>query len=467
MTQKGASPRIPSFEGGKSEKFVHRNGCEGLLADGGELSAAARVGFKQVQEHLFVHFPTLQELQMKAVVFHGIGDLRLEDVPEPKIQDPTDAIIRITSSAICGTDLHMVRGTFAGMEPGTIVGHEAVGVVEELGPMVRNFNAGDRVVVVSTIACGYCSYCRAGYFAQCDNANPKGARAGTAFFGGPGPTGPYQGLQAEKARIPFANVGMVKLPNEVTDDQAILISDIFPTGWFGADIAEIKDGDTVAVFGCGPVGQFAIASALLMNAGRVLAIDHHEDRLAMARQQGAEVIDFDREDPVETILALTGKVGVDRVIDAVGVDAEHAHHGPARQKADQQREEFEKEVEAVAPEQNAQGDLWKPGDAPSQALQWAIESVAKAGTVAIIGVYPPTMKSFPIGQAMNKNLTINMGNCNHRRYVPHLVELVRTGAIDPAAILTKCEPLGDVIEAYEAFDQRRAGWVKVELKPAA
>lgn len=404
---------------------------------------------------------------MKAVVFHGIGDIRLEDVPEPRIQDQTDAIVRITASAICGTDLHMVRGTFTGMQLGTIIGHEAVGVVEELGPLVRNFNIGDRVLVLSTIACGYCSYCRAGYFAQCDNANPKGKRAGTAFFGGPGPSGPYHGLQAEKARIPFANVGMLKLPDEVSDDQAILISDIFPTGWFGADMARIHQGHTVAVFGCGPVGQFTIASAMLMNAGRVIAIDHRDDRLAMARRQGAEIVNFDREEPIEAILSLTGGIGVDRAIDAVGVDAEHAHAGPAAEKAQEQKSLFEQEVKQVAPEQHPKGDLWRPGDGPSQALQWAVEAVAKAGTIAIIGVYPPTMKAFPIGEAMNKNLTLNMGNCHHRRYAPQLIELVRTGAIDPTAILTKAEPLQSVIEAYEAFDRREPGWIKVELKPAA
>jgi threonine dehydrogenase-like Zn-dependent dehydrogenase len=401
---------------------------------------------------------------MKAIVFHGIGDIRLNDVADPKIEEPTDAVIRITASAICGTDLHMIHGTFAGMEKGTILGHEAVGVVEELGPMVRNFDVGDRVVIVSTIACGYCSYCRAGYYAQCDNANPGGKRAGTAFFGGPGPTGPFHGLQAEKARIPYANVGMVKLPDEVSDDQAILLSDIFPTGWFGADIAEIEDGDTVAVFGCGPVGQFAIASAKLMGAGRVIAVDHRDDRLAMARRQGAEVVNFDKEDPVQTIVQMTGGVGVDRVIDAVGVDSEHAHHGPAHDHS--KDKQFAQEVEEIAPEQNVQGGLWKPGDAPSQALQWAVEALAKAGTLSIIGVYPPTMNTFPIGQAMNKNLTINMGNCNHRRYVPHLVELVRTGAIDPIQILTQVEPLTDALEAYKAFDQRQPGWVKVELQPA-
>lgn len=404
---------------------------------------------------------------MKAVVFHGIGDIRFEDVPEPRIQDPTDAIIKVTASAICGTDLHMVRGTLSGMKPGTIIGHEAVGIVEQLGPLVRNFNVGDRVVVLSTIACGYCSYCRAGYFAQCDNANPKGKRAGTAFFGGPGPTGPYHGLQAEKARIPFANVGMVKLPDEVSDDQAILISDIFPTGWFGAEMAEIDNGHTVAVFGCGPVGQFTIASAMLMNAGRVIAVDHRDDRLEMARRQGAEIVNFDKEDPIEAILSLTGGIGVDRAIDAVGVDAEHAHAGPAAQKAQEQKSLFEQELKQVAPEQHPKGDLWRPGDGPSQALQWAVAAVAKAGTIAIIGVYPPSMNFFPIGEAMNKNLRLNMGNCHHRRYALQLVELVRTGAIDPTAVLTKAEPLQSVIEAYEAFDRRKPGWVKVELQPAA
>jgi threonine dehydrogenase-like Zn-dependent dehydrogenase len=403
---------------------------------------------------------------MKAVVFHAVGDLRLDEVPEPRIVEPTDAIIRVTAAAICGTDLHMVRGTMTGMEPGTILGHEAVGIVEELGPMVRNFDRGDRVVVLSTIACGYCSYCRAGYFAQCDNANPGGKRAGTAFFGGPGSTGPFHGLQAEKARIPFANITMVKLPEEVSDDQAILISDIFPTGWFGADNAEIRAGNTVAVFGCGPVGQFAIASAKLMSAGRIIAVDHREDRLALARRQGAECINFDREDPVKTILEMTGGIGADRVIDAVGVDSEHAHGGAAAEEAGKHEAEFRKEVQSVAPEQDAQGELWKPGDAPSQTLRWCVAAAAKAGTVSIIGVYPPAMNSFPIGEAMNKNLRINMGNCNHRRYAPHLVELVRTGAIDPTETLTKVMPIENAIEAYEHFDQRDTGWTKVELKAA-
>lgn len=402
---------------------------------------------------------------MKAVVFHGIGDIRLDDVAEPKIQEPTDAIIRLTASAICGTDLHMIRGTFSGMKPGTILGHEGVGVIEEIGPNVRNLKVGDRVVVPSTIGCGYCSYCRSGYYAQCDNANPNGMQAGTAFFGGPEASGSFEGLQAEYARIPYANVGLVKLPAEVDDDRAIMISDIFPTAYFGAEIAEITPGDTVAIFGCGPVGQFAIASAQLLGAGRILAIDTIASRLEMARAQGAEVIDFNQEDPVEVIHSLTGGIGVDRAIDAVGVDATRPHSGPAAQQAEQQAQQFQQELQQIAPETNPQGDNWHPGDAPSQALTWAVQGLAKAGTLSIIGVYPPTHRFFPIGMAMNKNLTINMGNCNHRKYIPMLVEMVRNGSIDPKQILTQVEPLTSVIDAYKAFDQRQPGWVKVELVP--
>jgi threonine dehydrogenase-like Zn-dependent dehydrogenase len=404
---------------------------------------------------------------MKAVVFHGIGDIRLEEVPDPKIEESTDAIVRLTASAICGTDLHFIRGTFSGMQPGTILGHEGVGIIEELGADVRNLSIGDRVVIPSTIACGYCSYCRAGYYAQCDNANPNGKTAGTAFFGGPPAAGSFNGLQAEKARIPFANVGLVKLPPQVSDEQAILLSDIFPTAYFGAELAEIKDGDTVAVFGCGPVGQFAIASAKLMGAGRIFAVDCEPSRLEMARRQGAEVINFDKEHPVETIRRLTGDIGVDRAIDAVGVDAMTAHEGPAADEAAQNKEQFDKQQSQIAPETNPQGENWIPGDAPSQALMWALETLCKAGTLSIIGVYPPEMQNFPIGKAMNKNLTVKMGNCNHRKYIPMLVDMVKAGEIDPVSVLTQIEPMTNVIDAYKAFDTRKPGWIKVELKPEA
>lgn len=402
---------------------------------------------------------------MKAVVFHDVGDIRLEQVPEPQIENGYDAIVRLTSSAICGTDLHFVRGTVAGMVPGTILGHEGVGVVEEIGDKVRNLQVGDRVVIPSTIACGSCSYCRAGYFAQCDNANPNGKDAGTAFFGGPKESGPFPGLQAEYARIPYANVGLVKLPDEVSDDQAILISDVFPTGYFGADIAKIHDGSVVVVFGCGPVGQFAVASAKLMGAGRVLAVDTIASRLEMARKQGAEVIDFGAENPVEIIRELTGGIGADRVIDAVGVDAVYPQDGPAHNK--EKVAEFKKEVQEIAPKTNPQGRNWWPGAGPSQALEWAVESLAKAGGLSVIGVYPEKMHMFPLGAAMNKNLTLKMGNCNHRKYIPKLIELVRIGAIDPSEILTQNQPLASAVEAYKSFDRREPGWVKVKLQPAA
>lgn len=402
---------------------------------------------------------------MRAVVFHGIGDIRLDKVADPKLRDKTDAIVRLTSSAICGTDLHMIRGTMPGMKSGTILGHEGVGVIEELGRDVRNFKVGDRVVVPSTIACGYCSYCRAGYYAQCDHANPNGPAAGTAFFGGPAQTGPFHGLQAELARVPFAAVNLVKLPREVDDDQAILLSDIFPTAYFGAELAEVTPGDTVAVFGCGPVGQFSIVSAKLLGAGRIFAVDRVASRLAMAAELGAEVINFDEESPVDAIKRLTGGIGVDRVIDAVGVDAEHPHHGPARKDAAKHAEQHAREVHEVAPKTNPDGESWRPGDAPSQALEWSVDALAKAGTLGIIGVYPEAARFFPIGKAMNKNLTIKTGNCNHRKYIPKLVDLVRSGAVDPRTVLTQQQPLTDVIAAYKAFDQRVEGWIKVELRP--
>jgi threonine dehydrogenase-like Zn-dependent dehydrogenase len=397
---------------------------------------------------------------VKAVTWHGVGDIRFGEVSDPKIEAPTDAIVRITTSAICGTDLHFVRGTMPGLEPGVVLGHEAVGEVVEVGPGVRNFAAGDRVIVPSTIACGYCSYCRAGYFAQCDNANPGGKRAGTAFFGGPKEAGGFNGLQAEYARIPFANVGLVPLPADVSDEQAIMLSDIWPTAWFGGRLAEITPGDTVAVFGCGPVGQFAILSAYLQGAGRVIAVDGLEDRLAMARAQHAEVVSFNAEDPVQAILDLTGGVGVDRVIDAVGVDAERPAEGPAAEQADQQAEEFDRERAQVAPETDP---AWAPGDAPSLAAQWAVQAVAKAGTVGVIGVYPQTVTSYPFGQAMMKNLTVKAGNCHHRKYIPELLNLVVSGTVDPAQLLTRREPVTDVLAAYREFQDRNPGWLKVAL----
>ncbi len=403
---------------------------------------------------------------MKAVVWHGVGDIRLDEVPDPTIRDPYDAIVRITTSAICGTDLHFVRGDMTGMSEGRILGHECVGVVEEVGRGVRNLRPGTRVVVGSTVGCGACSYCRAGVYSQCDNANPNGQTAGTAFFGGPDAAGGLDGMQAEYVRVPFAHVGAIPLPDEIDDDQAIMLSDIYPTAWFGAKAAEVSPGDTVAVFGAGPVGQFAVLSAFQQGAGRVFVVDQVASRLDQARRLGGEAIDFGSEDVVEVLRELTNGAGPDRVIDAVGVEAQRPETGPGADVSDEQRAEDAAEVRENAPETNAHDGLWVPGDAPTQAARWYVEAVAKAGTIGIIGVFPPTMNHFPIGQAMNKNLTIKMGNCPHRRYIPELVEMVRTGAVDPFTVLTQSEPVVGAIEAYETFDRREPGWTKVALETA-
>jgi threonine dehydrogenase-like Zn-dependent dehydrogenase len=401
---------------------------------------------------------------MKAVVWHGIGDIRLDDVPEPVIRDPHDAVVRITTSAVCGTDLHFVRGTMRGMTPGRILGHEAVGVVEAVGRGVRNFRPGDRVVIPSTVACGVCSYCRAGYYAQCDEANPGGRRAGTTFFGGPEAAGGLDGLQAEYARVPFAHVGLVPLPDTVDDAQAILLSDIFPTAWFGARLAEVGKGDTVVVLGAGPVGQCAISSARLQRAGRVIVVDGVADRLELARDQHAETVDFNAEDPVQTVLDLTGGIGADRVIDAVGVDAQQPAGGPGARALADQVEQFLHEREHVAPEQHPDAErTWVPGDAPSLALRWGVDMAAKAGSVGIVGVYPPQADHFPIGAAMQKNLTLKMGNCNHRRYVPELVSMTASGELDPSPLITRWSGTRDAVSAYRSFDRREQGWTKVVL----
>jgi threonine dehydrogenase-like Zn-dependent dehydrogenase len=403
---------------------------------------------------------------VKAVVWHGVGDIRLEEVPDPKILEPTDAVVKITRSAICGTDLHLVRGTIPGMVEGTILGHEAVGVVEAVGPAVRGFTPGDRVVVTSSIACGACSYCRAGYFAQCDTANPNGPSAGTCFFGGPEATGPVDGLQAEYARVPYAMTSMVRVPDAMSDEQAILLSDVFPTAWFGARLAEVGDGDTVLVLGAGVVGQFAIASAKRCGAARVIVVDGIASRLDKAREQNAETVDFNAEDPVAVVRELTGGIGADRVIEAVGVDAERPKTGPAAEQVEQWADRFEQERRQAAPDAAPRGDQWVPGDAPSLALRWAVQAVAKAGSIGVIGVYPPGFDGFPIGEALNRNLTLKMGNCHHRRYLPRLLDLVVSGTVDPTAFITRREEPVDAVSAYESFDRREDGWLKTVLEVA-
>jgi threonine dehydrogenase-like Zn-dependent dehydrogenase len=403
---------------------------------------------------------------MKAVVFHGIGDIRLDNVPEPKLQERTDAVVRLTASAICGTDLHFIRGTFPGTKPGTILGHEGIGIVEEVGGGVRNLKRGDRVVIPSTVSCGNCSYCRSGYTAQCDDANPNGAAAGTVFFGGPPAAGGLDGLQAEYARVPMAYQNLIRLPDAITDDQAILMSDIYPTAYFGAHLAEVRDGDVVAVWGAGPVGLFSVLSAFQLGASRVIALDEHADRLDRARLLGAETVNVTEEDPIEALKELTRGIGPSRAIDAVGVDSERPKSGPAAASMKEMAEEMLQQSRKIASGAKPNGEQWKPGDAPALVSTWAVKSLAKAGTLGIIGVYPPEDQFFPIGAAMNKNLTINMGNCNHRTYIPKLIAKVQAGTTDPSVVLSQTEPMSDAIEAYKQFDLRRPGWIKVELNPA-
>jgi threonine dehydrogenase-like Zn-dependent dehydrogenase len=400
---------------------------------------------------------------MKAVVFHDVGDIRLEDVPSPTIEHRTDAIIEVTASAICGTDLHFVRGSVTGMKPGTILGHEAIGIVADIGSEVHNLDVGDRVVVSPTIACGNCSYCRDGYFAQCDYANPHGRLSGTAFFGGPKSSGNFHGLQAEMARIPHANIGLVKLPEHLTNEQAILLSDVFPSGYFGAELAEVVAGDVVAVFGCGPVGQFAILSAMLRGAGRVFAIDNVASRLDIARSQGAEAINFDDHDPVQALRELTRGIGPDRIVDAVGVDAEGRKDETSVSFVDDEIALIERQRSQACSDLPSKPESGNVGSAPLQALFWAVDALAKSGTLGIIGVYPPRFDSFPLGKAFEKNLTVKMGICHHRRYIPRLVQIVSAGEVDPTTIMPHQETLLSATEAYESLDRRDAGWLQVEL----
>lgn len=400
---------------------------------------------------------------MKAVVFHGVGHIVIDEVDDPKIEASTDAVIRIITSSICGTDLHMLRGTMPGMKYGTILGHEAVGIVEKVGPGVESVKPGDRVVVCSTIACGECVYCQAGEFASCDRANPNGPQAGTAFFGGPESTGPFNGLQAERARIPYADSVLIKLPKDVSDADGLLCSDIFPTGYMGAEMADVKEGDYVAVFGCGPVGQMAIAAAFHLGAKEVFAVDVVADRLKVAKQQGATPINFEKSDPVEQLKKRTNGFGPDSVIDAVGIDAQRPHKGPSTSIVGVMETVLEKT--AGAPFAALTGNHWQKGDGPQQVLQWCIDSVRKSGVVSIIGVYPETEDNFQIGKVMAKALTVRAANCSHRKYIPKCLKMMEATPFRPSTILSVFEGLENAVDCYKHFDKREPGWLKVELVP--
>ncbi len=405
---------------------------------------------------------------MKALRLNGVGKIVLEEMEDPVIQKPTDAIVKLTMSAICGTDLHAVRGTIPFYEKGTVLGHEGVGIVKQIGSDVHNFKVGDRVIIPSTIACGHCLNCKKELYALCDKANPNGPEWGTAFYGGPLSSGSFDGMQAEKVRVPYADVSLVKVPDELKDEQVILLSDILPTAYMAVENIFPDPNDTVAVFGCGPVGQLVIACLKKAGIKKIFAIDMYEDRLARAEKQGAHIINFNTVDPVTELKKLTDGFGPDKVIDAVGTDAVHPDYGffSLIKNFSEIRElrEFAREVKKVAPYRNPQGKNWIPGNAPSQVLRWATAAVAKGGVVSIIGVYTELLETFPIGQAMEKNLTITMGNCNHKKYIPELLRWVQKGEIDLVPFISHILPFDQVVHAYKEFDKRSTGWIKVAFK---
>lgn len=401
---------------------------------------------------------------MKALVFKGIGKIALEDVKVPRIKEPTDALVTLTKSAICGTDLHMIRGTLPGMKKGTILGHEGVGVVEKVGKSVKNFKIGDRVIIPSTIACGQCDNCQQEIYSQCDVANPNGPDAGTAFYGGPKESGPFNGMQAEKVRVPFADTSLIAIPDDLTDDQVILLSDILPTSFMAVEMANAKPYDTVAVFGCGIVGQLAIFCLKQLGVKHIIAIDRIASRLERAKQQGASIINFDEKDPIAELKRITHNRGPTKIIDAVGIDAEQPHYSLIDVvKNSTLHKEFKKELKKIAPKINPHDGNWVPGNGPSQVLQWAVKAAAKNGTISIIGVYSDLLKTFPIGEAMGKNLTIRMGDCNHRKYIPMLLEWVKSKKFDSRDFVSQDIAFTDIINGYKHFDKRDNGWLKVIL----
>ncbi|HLU49345.1 MAG TPA: zinc-dependent alcohol dehydrogenase [Planctomycetota bacterium] len=390
---------------------------------------------------------------MKAVCWNGKHDVRVEDVPEPTILNPHDAIVRVTSTAICGSDLHLYDGVIPTMKKGDILGHEFMGEVVEVGPEVRNLSPGDRVVVPFAISCGKCFFCKRKLFSLCDNSNPNAWMAeklygysGSGLFGYSHLLGGYAGGQAEYVRVPFADVGPLKVPEGVSDEQVLFLSDILPTGYMAAENCDIEPGDTVAVWGCGPVGQFAIQSAWWLGAARVIAIDHVPERLEMARVFGkAETIDFDEENVVERLQDMTGGMGPDRCIDAVGLEA----HGAS----------IDNVYDRV--KQVAKLTMDRP-----HVLRQAIHCCRKGGTVSVPGVYAGFLDKFPYGSAFAKGLKIAGGQTHVHRYMQPLLDRVLSSngdAFDPSYIITHRFSLEDAPHAYEIFQKKEDECVKVVL----
>jgi len=390
---------------------------------------------------------------MKAVCWYGKHDVRVKDVPDPQILNPRDAIIKVTTTAICGSDLHLYNAYIPTMEPGDILGHEFMGEVVEVGSAITKLKVGDRVVVPFTIACGNCFYCKKGLWSACDNSNPTPEIAetlygysGSGLFGYSHMMGGFAGGQAEYVRVPFADVGPMKVPDNLTDEQVLFLSDIFPTGYMAAENCDIQEGDTVAVWGAGPVGQFAIRSALMLGADQVVVIDHYEDRLELARQAGEKVktINFDDVEVYDRLLEMTGGRGPDSCIDAVGLES----HGTS--------------PDALL--DYAKAKMFLATDRP-HALRQAIYCCRKGGTVSVPGVYGGFLDKFNFGAAFGKGLTFKMGQTNMHKYMPKLLDSIEAKEIDPTFVISHRLKLSEAPMAYEHFNEEKNHWRKMVMHP--
>ncbi len=389
---------------------------------------------------------------MKALTWHGKGDIRCETVPDPKIEHPRDAIIKMTACAICGSDLHLLDGVIPTMKSGDIVGHECMGEVVEVGSENKKLKKGDRVVVPFTIACGECFFCKRGYFSGCERSNPNAKMAAelwghspAGLFGYSHLLGGFPGGQAEYLRVPYADVGPIIVPEGLTDEQVLFLSDIFPTGYMGADFCEIKGGETIAVFGCGPVAQFSIRSAFMLGAERVIAIDTVPERLRMAEAAGAITIDFIKEDVYDRIQELTHGRGADACIDAVGTEPHTAAS-------------FDSMLD------RAKVAMFMGTDRP-HVLRQAINNCRNFGIVSIIGVYGGFVDKVPMGSAINRGLTFKMAQTPVQHYLPSLMKRIETGEIDPSFVITHKAKLEDGPEMYKTFRDKQDGCIKVMLTP--
>ena len=411
---------------------------------------------------------------MKALVYHGPFDVQVDDKPQPTIQHPEDAILRITSTAICGSDLHLYHGTVPGMQPGQTLGHEFMGIIEEAGPEVHDVKVGDRVVIPFNVNCGRCWWCRNNLWSQCDRSNSR-ADLGAAF-GYTQLLGGYDGGQAEYVRIPFANAeASLKVPDSIKSDEEVLfLSDILPTGYFGADMANVQPGDDVAVFGAGPVGYFAVMSSFLRGAARVFSIDHWPKRLQKTKDLGAEIINFDNEDPVDTIRRETNNKGA-ICIDAVGYEAvghmagnsNGGNNGNGGRTSGSHTQGNKNNNSSSSNQNHDHSKLSKPAYEPGNPLQiitWMCQAAKKYSAISIPGVYGSAYDQFPLGLLFNRNIQIKMGQCPVKKYNEQLLHLIETRRIDPTKIISHTMKLGQGPKGYESFDKKE-DVTKIVLKP--